>query len=582
MEPQNLEVNELKNDSYIPKEDKRRKFLLGVLGTGVTINSGATETQEKVNSNINDDRNSLFANTLHFDSIAALRGNKSHDRTIKTCSVTSYYGTNNKHNPQPVFQGNYFIQFGDTTSKDNGGSIIVDAAANRWYLSHSGSLRADQFGADPLGIVDSYKAIMMAIDAITNGEGYYVSAPAIYFSPGKYKIESTIQLKKAIRLYSDGSGLPYSNSTSLIFPPGVSGIVIHRYNTFGPSLEMQPSTAGDGSIIEGLNIIGCSGEPDPFGGHGIYLRARAKITNCYVANFEGDGYHIEATAGAGKNKEGNANGWHIDGGASFLNKRHGLYVHGSDANAGTAIALDCGANGGWGIYDSSFLGNTYVGCQSALNNLGAYKSDGINASNLISGCYSESGQPPSSISYPSIVIGGTHGAGFTSSTQGVLRGNQNGIKISALVTNSADNLLQLTLGRGATPSEIMCISDQSSGSGIWRLTRAPGKIYWNWANIGGSEHFTHYDANNVTLKNGYPRDLSISGPLREHTPIGLTNGYFDKGMLSRISGSAPPENGTWLHGDIIYNTHPSSGTYIGWVCTAPGSPGIWRPFGLIS
>lgn len=47
-------------------------------------------------------------------------------------------------------------------------------------------------------------------------------------------------------------------------------------------------------------------------------------------------------------------------------------------------------------------------------------------------------------------------------------------------------------------------------------------------------------------------------------------------------GTAPPQTGTWQHGSLIYNSAPSPGHPIGWVCTAGGTPGIWKRFGLIS
>lgn len=44
---------------------------------------------------------------------------------------------------------------------------------------------------------------------------------------------------------------------------------------------------------------------------------------------------------------------------------------------------------------------------------------------------------------------------------------------------------------------------------------------------------------------------------------------------------APPHGGAWLRGALLYNSAPSAGAPLGWVCTASGSPGIWHGFGLI-
>jgi hypothetical protein len=45
--------------------------------------------------------------------------------------------------------------------------------------------------------------------------------------------------------------------------------------------------------------------------------------------------------------------------------------------------------------------------------------------------------------------------------------------------------------------------------------------------------------------------------------------------------SAPPDNGTYERGSIVWNTDPEVGRCVGWVCTRSGSPGSWMPFGEI-
>lgn len=42
-----------------------------------------------------------------------------------------------------------------------------------------------------------------------------------------------------------------------------------------------------------------------------------------------------------------------------------------------------------------------------------------------------------------------------------------------------------------------------------------------------------------------------------------------------------PTSGTWTRGDLVYNTAPAAGGYVGWTCTADGTPGTWKGFGLI-
>lgn len=49
-----------------------------------------------------------------------------------------------------------------------------------------------------------------------------------------------------------------------------------------------------------------------------------------------------------------------------------------------------------------------------------------------------------------------------------------------------------------------------------------------------------------------------------------------------ISGTAAPTTGYWKVGSIVYNTVPTAGGTIGFVCTTEGSPGTWKTFGAIS
>lgn len=49
-----------------------------------------------------------------------------------------------------------------------------------------------------------------------------------------------------------------------------------------------------------------------------------------------------------------------------------------------------------------------------------------------------------------------------------------------------------------------------------------------------------------------------------------------------VNGSAAPTAGTFTKGDICWNDNPQEHNYVGWVCTASGTPGTWLPFGAIA
>ena len=63
-------------------------------------------------------------------------------------------------------------------------------------------------------------------------------------------------------------------------------------------------------------------------------------------------------------------------------------------------------------------------------------------------------------------------------------------------------------------------------------------------------------------------DLHVNGPIR-----------FNNKLQSH--GKGAPSTGSYNKGDIFWNIEPRTGQPIGWVCTVTGTPGDWRPFGII-
>ena len=51
---------------------------------------------------------------------------------------------------------------------------------------------------------------------------------------------------------------------------------------------------------------------------------------------------------------------------------------------------------------------------------------------------------------------------------------------------------------------------------------------------------------------------------------------------AKIMGTAPPTTGAWTRNTIVWNSAPSAGGVIGWVCVSSGTPGTWKSFGTIA
>jgi hypothetical protein len=59
------------------------------------------------------------------------------------------------------------------------------------------------------------------------------------------------------------------------------------------------------------------------------------------------------------------------------------------------------------------------------------------------------------------------------------------------------------------------------------------------------------------------------------------NGSIKFNNTIHLSDKSLPVSGSYGIGDIVWNSNPQPGSYIGWVCTLSGTPGLWNGFGRI-
>lgn len=491
------------------------------------------------------------------------------------------------------------------------------------------------------GVTDDGPKLALALAAQMNGTGFYQSGPALFLPNASYFVGQTINLKRATKLFGNSSGLPSDSGPMLIFPPDVIGIIVNRYNTFGEQIEAPPTTGADASIIEGIKLKSTLG--DDATKHAIRLRARAIIRNVNISGFSGDGINIKASAGTSDPAvEGNANNWQVETVRITGCGGNGIYVDGADANAGVCIGADCSQNGRWAIWDSSFLGNTYLACHAAENGLagvannssaqtslvsynnirwgahpnataaqlvattpgtddtvwveilagapnvysplwqpgqpagtffqgGAYYADNANARNLFLGCYSETGTAGSAFVGPCLVLGGSMGHINQGSTIQATNGGE--VKLDGL--ELVDEQVSVKIAGDPDNGDILKWShDDDSSFWPWRLHRRGNDFALDNANVGSRTAF-NLTGENTTLNMGTssPKPYLMSFPM-----LGLGSGGNTR---RQTYGAAPPVAGDYARGDIVYNISPSAGGKVGWVCTAAGSPGTWKPFGSI-
>lgn len=190
------------------------------------------------------------------------------------------------------------------------------------------------------------------------------------------------------------------SASTFLFAAGVHGIRLA-----GSLGDFITGGSAGGVFLENLVIKQVS-KTGHF--HGIWASTAFFAQNVAVWNFSGDGWHIVAAAPS----TGNANIFGMVRCSARNNGRHGLYADGPDVNASQIVDFNSHGNAGWGIYDSSFLGNHYFGIHTDSNGLGPVRTDSVTAPNVFVGLYTESNQGPCVFSSPTTSYGGCNGTGI--------------------------------------------------------------------------------------------------------------------------------------------------------------------------
>ena len=100
----------------------------------------------------------------------------------------------------------------DTTTADNGGTVIVDAAGRRWKRQALGPTFAKWFGLAGDGVTSDVTKIA---DAISNG--FATGSPSLQFAPNEFAIGSGISISDATIAYKTQNGLTLEGNTARPF-----------------------------------------------------------------------------------------------------------------------------------------------------------------------------------------------------------------------------------------------------------------------------------------------------------------------------------------------------------------------------
>lgn len=262
-------------------------------------------------------------------------------------------------------EGMFVYNSGDTTSLDNGGTIIVDAANRRWYRDYTGDVSVRWFGAKADGVSDDHTAIQTALN----------TTPGVYVPSGNYLIKSTLNIGKGgqnlygdastdttILVYQSNTNIPAITCTDNISNFFLSHLTIDRQGTAvsgGDGIQflnpVNNATITDVvcqnhyngftlGIINGGNTVDCAATNNV--NHGFNITpgtlnsapCQWNPRNCAATRNSGDGFHISNSSFAGELPTST-----MVNCATYANTGHGVGAYGVSNNMSVAaIRIDGG------------------------------------------------------------------------------------------------------------------------------------------------------------------------------------------------------------------------------------------------
>ncbi|SIT48397.1 hypothetical protein BN2475_1010002 [Paraburkholderia ribeironis] len=386
-------------------------------------------------------------------------------------------------------------------------------------------------------------------------------------------------------------------------------------------------------------------------GAGIKIRANGvTLRDVTVLYCSGNGVHIEAPdpLEAPRSESVNANSWHLDNINIWGCDGHGLYVRGSDTNGGSFIHGVMYSNGGalsdedysgagFNIYESSFLGNTYVSIQMGLGGMGSIYSESIGGGSTWIGCYQEgtgggenvftnsnvivgggiSGSIMSANSVPAVLAPVTNSRGhnlFVAGYSGppwrrnvavrlgdkrmnngnlyqvTVAGTTNGIGPSGMGSDIVDGTAHWSFLHAGTDNGAVGFGSVDPNFPYFAFMQSPDDVgrlptFWQYGSFGGVNHahlFTYGASGTGTAETGpgliHAVNKTEIAEWPAHVPAGRA--LFDMvfvGGCKVTYGTGVPDSGIWNKGDRVFFKGAAvvPGGAEGLVCTVEGTAGSY-------
>jgi hypothetical protein len=428
------------------------------------------------------------------------------------------------------------------------------------------------YGAEGDGVHDDTQAILSAIDAAKKEEGGIVFLPK-----GKYKITSTLTIDENIAICGVGADVtnmdtspPLTDSLSAIVWAGpTGGTVINQVGKIG-------GVTWQNFVIDGANSAAIGIQLDRFRQS---IMSNIKITRCTTNCMK------LLPNGSGPVMDDNImfnvfQNIHLSrcpvplwiGGNAYGNSCHNTFVNLILDYTTTGLDMyDCDNNHFSMIYTFRRSGSGYaiiLNDASTRSNYFYHVQGPIwaktGSKNFVFGYDRENGQARPTVDSGAELFWTENGNNawawyMTEKLENVavhLRGNDPSPPNSAEPDPNTFKIARTDTGQ-------KLIID-FYGEGSDRVTR-----FWN--TVDGNGPFQAFELSNQGFKH-YRMDNRGGGA--------VVRGMSDRPPIA--AGEFQPVGRTsWLVGDILYNTNPAPGGFIGWVCVEAGSVGTWKGFGAI-
>lgn len=381
------------------------------------------------------------------------------------------------------------------------------------------------------------------------------------------------------------------------------------------------------SDIDGIYAVPYAGDTTK---HGIFMHTTITIRDCTIQNFAGDGIHVTTNTGGSANlldftsvrcASNGLNGMYVEGGdsnagggvhmdfssnagwglheRSFLNNtyshshssangirsrvhyagKHYICVH---ATLGPSTVPGTDPNV-WMLYENG--GRVYAWPQWVSGNPyvpgGGWNLDHSTSHQVLLGCYSEGGQGISRVSQNAQVIGGLHatpfigGSGVQGEGQVLMAGGTQskfGVRLALVFADKPGQTqvgAYLRLGDDdLTPIKVLGLGDNTSG---FKLI--------NWNDTHKTYDVTHGPLANVmkftSNKTVAPADAGrgpglLPGNVMFPNSIFVGSSLANTRMIS-AQPTAPIVGPVYAQGDIVFNSAPTAGENVGWICVQGGA-----------